>query len=171
MNGPIIVENERVDEETLTRLVNDVQRLTGAKVSVRLRTQWVVECDNYPVSLALQTLLAGRQDVPSKHANKASDKQKAYAYRPGSETAASNYKKKATDEPQGEYTLKPGEPREIKAWRLMDGDTVVETLTIEEKNKRLAEGGFAEGAILHHPKAGKQRVIGAGPGQGMEPVQ
>lgn len=179
MSVPIVVDDARVDEDTLTRLVNDVQRLTGAKVSVRLRSQWVVETDNYPVSLALQTILGGAPETanPAKQ-HKPSKKQSNFPLsKKGKELDEAHEKELAsfrlvTDETQGEYKLTPGEPREIKAWRLLDGNgAVVETLTIEERNKRLAEGGFAEGAILHHPKAGQQRVIGSGPGQGMQPVK
>jgi len=61
----------------------------------------------------------------------------------------------------------------IKAWRVFlpssDG-YVSEQITIEEKNLRLARGEFEPGTILHHPKAGRQRVTGAkGSRQGMEP--
>jgi hypothetical protein len=151
--APIYVNESRVDVETLTRFLNDVQRITGAKVTVRLRSKWIVETDNYPVSLALQTLLGGVPEYASTTRNK---------HKPDATQAAFKLSKKG-EQLHREHT--------IKAWRLMDGETVIETLTVEERNKRLADGDFAEGAILHHPKAGKQRVIGAGPGQGMEPVK
>lgn len=170
MKSPIIVDNQRVDEETLTRFINDVQRMTGAKVTVRLRSQWVVETENYPVSLALQTLLGGMPDDPAPRGYKPTKQAASFHLSAkGAKLHAEYHAAKNTNDTQGGYQAAP---KALKSWSLLGNDgNVVETMTVEEKNKALAEGRFAEGAILRHPKAGKQRVIGAGPGQGMEPVQ
>jgi len=58
-----------------------------------------------------------------------------------------------------------------KAWRVLNViGQVVEQITIEEKNRRLAAGEFEPDTILHHPRAGRQRVTGAkGQPQGLEP--
>jgi len=59
----------------------------------------------------------------------------------------------------------------FRAWRVLNIlGQVVEQITIEEKNRRLAAGEFEPDTILHHPKAGRQRVTGAkGQPQGLEP--
>jgi hypothetical protein len=59
----------------------------------------------------------------------------------------------------------------IRAWCVLDIlGQVVEHISIEEKNRRLAAGEFEPNTILHHPKAGRQRVTGAkGQPQGLEP--
>lgn len=60
---------------------------------------------------------------------------------------------------------------EMRAWQVLDIlGMVTEQITISEKNRRLAAGEFAPDTILHHPKAGRQRVTGPqGLPQGLEP--
>jgi hypothetical protein len=55
----------------------------------------------------------------------------------------------------------PGLRNEMKTWRVLDKlGMVAEQITIEEKNHRLAAGEFETDTILHHPRAGRQRVTG-----------
>ncbi len=62
--------------------------------------------------------------------------------------------------------------RPMRAWRVFLPDSagiVSEQITIEEKALRLAKGEFEPGTILHHPRTGRQRVIGSkGYSQGLE---
>ncbi len=66
----------------------------------------------------------------------------------------------------------PTARRPIKAWRVFLPDSagvVSEQITIEEKTTRLVRGEFEPGTILHHPRTGRQRVIGSkGYSQGLE---
>ena len=59
----------------------------------------------------------------------------------------------------------------MRAWRILNNlGQVVEQISIEEKNRRLSAGEFDPDTILHHPKAGRQRVTGSkGSPQGMVP--
>jgi hypothetical protein len=55
----------------------------------------------------------------------------------------------------------PAGRRPCRAWRILsiEGE-VVEQITIDEKNRRLAAGEFETGTMLHHPRAGTLIVAG-----------
>ncbi len=149
MSKPVIVSSEMLGEAELRQFLADTEKMLGAKITVV--TQWQVSCDDAAVMLALEALF-GKLGAPSE---------------PVAE--------KLTRRGKRAVQLHPVEAdgRHIKSWRLLDRvGNVLEFLTIDEKNQRLAAGGFEEGAILHHPKAGKQVVIGAqGSGQGLKPLE
>ena len=49
----------------------------------------------------------------------------------------------------------------MRAWRILNNlGQVVEQISIEGKNRRLAAGEFDPDTILHHPISGRQRVTG-----------
>lgn len=155
MSDPVIISGEVVGEDTLRQWLADTERLTGAKITIT--PQWLVHSENDAVNLALAALFGGVT---------ASD---------GIRLKAKKVKAKAKGETPAPvkpaFKLNPAPPREVKAWRVLDADgKPVEWISLEERNRRLARGDFAEGTVLHHPKAGKHKITKSGPGQGMEPV-
>lgn len=158
MNKPVIISGQQIGEDDLRQYLADTEKLTGSKIT--LVPQWVVTSDSPNVEMALEALFGGLGiDVDAPVIAKVVHKAKR-----GKGITVSN---KAST-----FKLKPSPAQELKSWRVLDADgNMVEQLSIEEKNLRLASGAFVEGTILHHPKAGKQRVLGAqGSGQGLMPV-
>lgn len=152
MSKPVIVSGEMVGEDNLRQFLAGTEKMLGAKITVV--PQWQVSCDDAAVMLALEALF-GKLGQPADD-----------------QAASVRLTRKGKARVQ---RLEPVEAdgRQIRSWRVLDRlGNVSEYLTIDEKNRKLAAGEFEEGAILHHPKAGKQLVIGAkGGGQGLKPVE
>lgn len=137
---PIIISGDVIGESDLRAFVADVERLTGARVTII--PQWVVASDNPAIELALQSLFA---HVPLKPLTR---REKPVRFGGGEKKPA--------------FRLLPTPEQSLKGWRVLDdAGQPTEKLTNVEKNRRLAQGEFDEGARLHHPKYGKQVVVGA----------
>jgi len=149
---PIVIPSTPIDEDDLQQWVADTEKLTGSRITVD--RQWLVHSENESVNQALAALFGN----------------------PTTEQAARKPRKARAEKPEKpKIKLNTAPPGELRAWRVLgeDGEPV-ESLSLAERNHRLSGGAFAEGTILHHPKAGKHRVTGApgvGQGQGMEPVE
>ncbi|PKN92981.1 MAG: hypothetical protein CVU44_11155 [Chloroflexi bacterium HGW-Chloroflexi-6] len=141
--------------DDLDTLLNQVEEIGGPKFV--LRAEWVVEAPDPLAMYALERLLGlthAKVEEPAEPIGEKYHGSGSWVTAPDPVLPASK------------------EPKEIKAWRVLDADeNVVEQLTITERNAKMARGEFAEGTILHHPRAGKQRITRSGPGQGMEPVE
>ena len=79
--------------------------------------------------------------------------------------------KRGPNKPKPKTEYIPIIRKPISAWQVLDIlGRITENITIDEKNRRLAHGLFSPDTILHHPKAGRQRVTGPqGQPQGLEP--
>lgn len=157
----VIVEWKIISEERLKALIEEVSHLSMAKITVNVRSTWAaIHCDNYQVLMALKAILdCAAPPAPGKKPNKADRTVNVRVSKGGMDVLKNREQPKAHPAPT------------LKSWHLLDADgNVLEKLSIDERNLRMANGGFAEGAILQHPKVGKQRIIGSGHGQGMEPV-
>jgi hypothetical protein len=153
-NYPLVISGEKVNEEDLLKFVVDTRRITGVEITVT--PQWVVACADPTVATALYMLFGPQPVAEVKLTPRGRAKLKA---------------------PKAELELKQAEPKEIRIWEVhvpgISGKTLElpEKLTITERNLRLAEGKFAPGTLLRHPKAGWQKVTGVGPGQGLNPME
>ena len=167
MNNQLRIDGARLQREDLDALFVQIEAMGGPKFE--LRAEWVVETPDPLAMYALERLLGlthgGKVDETPRPIGEKYHGSGSWVTAPEPLVPVC---KDHHEEVSQAFTV-PG--REIKAWHVLDADgKVVEKLTISERNNKMARGEFAEGTILRHPRAGKQRITNSGPGQGMEPA-
>lgn len=163
----IRIDGTRMTIDALDALLSQIEALGGPTFG--LSAEWVVESPDPLALYALEKLLKlnhnGEHVVVEPPIGEKYHGSESWVSAPGPVLVPVC----AQDHAEVAAAVRP--TKEIKAWRVLDADgQVLEQLTITERNFKLAKGEFADGTILHHPRAGKHKVTGAGPGQGMEPA-
>ena len=171
-----IIQQDRVDENTLRALAGMIGSVMGAEISVR--RQFVVGSESQVCLLALETLFGERlpqltapaPEKPFRHYKKRTQQLVGAPLGLGGfpegpeptqviDAEEAPAKRKRGRRPKSEAAQTPL-PQRVKSWRVEVPGQEIELISGQEKNRRLDAGLFEPDVILHHPKAGAYRVHG-----------